>query len=361
MQIKALFHSIKHSFIVIKRPKVIPRILQGLFFSSVLGRDRLRIVEFVINHECNLHCPMCYAARYAISSENALTPSEYKDFWRQCVKLGAFIAVIEGGEPVLRKDLFEIIDALDPWNNIIVLVSNSIGLNRDNLIKLKKSGVSVLHLSLDSADPEINDMNRGYKGHFNKVMEVVREAKKIGFEVYFSSILKHSNKQDFVKILELAKKLKIGVSGALIVTMGRNAGNLQERLTEDDRLWLINLLKKYRRIVRFDWNNNLSNRYECPGGREKFSISLYGDIMTCVCNHLSFGNARKESIKQIWDRMRQFSLFKERNEKCLASFDTKYLREYLDPLADSEVLPVSIFKHPKRPAKLIEGRMIESE
>jgi MoaA/NifB/PqqE/SkfB family radical SAM enzyme len=302
---------------------------------------------------------MCYATKYEIAGSNPLSPAEYRRIWKQCVDLGAFLAVIEGGEPILRKDLFEVIDALDPWNNIIVLVSNSIGLNAENLARLKKAGIAVLHLSLDGADAQTNDRIRGYPGHFNKVMEVVREAKRLGFHVYFSSVLKHTNAQEYIRIIELARSLGVGISGALIVTMGRYSGNFDERLTEEDRLWLLEVLKKYRSTIRFDWNNNFSGIYECPGGREKFSISLYGDIMTCVCNHLSFGNVREEPVKRIWERMRNFSLFRERNDKCLASFDTKYLREYLDPLADSKVLPVSIFTHPTKPAKLIDGKMNE--
>lgn len=359
MQLEALIHSFKHSSIVMKRPKVILRILQGLYISTLLRCDRLRIVEFVINHECNSNCIMCYATKYAIKGKEPLTPQEYKNVWRQCVELGAFLAVIEGGEPILRKDLFDIIDALDPWNNIIVLVSNSIGLDRKKLKELKGAGIAVLHLSLDGASPETNDKIRGHRGHFNRVMEVVKDAKELDFHVYFSSVLKHSNKEEYLKIIELASKLKVGISGALLVTMGRYSDNLKERLTDNDREWLLDVLKKYSSVIRFDWNNNFSNKYECPGGREKFSISLYGDVMTCVCNHLSFGNIREEPVKVIWERMRNFSLFREKNEKCLASFDTEYLREYLDPLADSDVLPVSIFNHPKKSAKLVDGKMIE--
>lgn len=359
MQLDALLHSLKHSSILLKRPAVIPRALAGLYQASVRGRDRLRIVEFVVNSECNSRCLMCYATKYEIAGAAALTPAEYRDIWRQCTELGAFLAVIEGGEPILRADLYEVIDSLDPWHNIIVLVSNSIGLDTVTLRKLKKAGVAVLHLSLDGASPETNDRTRGFPGHFRKAMEAARQAKRLGFHVYFSSVLKHTNKEEYLRIIELARSMKVGISGALIVTMGRYAGNLGERLTDEDREWLLGVLKEHAGTIRFDWNNNFSNVYECPGGREKFSVSLYGEIMTCVCNHLSFGNAREEPVRRIWERMCNFSLFRARNDRCLASFDTEYLRQYLDPLAGAPHLPVSIFKHPTKPAKLVDGKMIE--
>lgn len=359
MELRALIHSLRHSALILKRPSVIGRVIKGLNSTIVLGRPRLKIVEFVVNSECNSECIMCYATRYNKEGEVPLSPIEIGNVWRQCQELGAFIAAVEGGEPTMRRDILDILVALEPFKNIVVLVSNSLNLNKEWLFKLKQAGVSVLHLSLDSADPEKNDVIRGAKGHFKKVMEVVKEGRKLGFTIYFSTIFRHSNREEFLKVIELARSLKVGVSGALVVTMGRYADHDEERLTEEDRLWLLSVLKKYPSIVRFDWNNNLSGRYECPAGREKISVSMYGDIMACVCNHLAFGNVRKESVGTIWRRMCEFSYFKERNERCLVSFDTPYRKGYIDSIVYSPVLPVSIFEHPRRPATLTDDGLIK--
>lgn len=361
MKLQGILHSLRHSVLVLKRPSVIPRIINGLYSAMVLDRPQLKIVEFVVNSECNSECVMCYATKYNKKSVNPLSSAEIGKVWRQSQELGAFIAAVEGGEPTMRRDIVDVLEALEPFKNIVVMVSNSLNLNKEWLFKLKQVGVSVLHLSLDSADPEKNDIIRGAKGHFKKVVEIVKEGRKMGFTIYFSTVFKHSNREDFLKVIELAKSLKIGVSGALVVTMGRYANYEEERLTEEDRLWLLSVLKKYPSIIRFDWNNNLSGRYECPAGREKLSVGMYGDVMACVCNHLAFGNVRKESVETIWRRMCEFSHFKERNERCLVSFDTPYRREYIDTIIDSPALPVSIFEHPKKPATLLCDGLIREE
>ena len=361
MQLKAIRHNLKHSGLVFRRPSVLLRIVKGLLANSFSKKSHLRIVEFVINTECNSNCVMCYATRYNKPNKKKITPEGLSRVWNQAERLGAFISVIEGGEPILHPQFFDMLAALRPFSNIVVLVSNSIALSRDYIKELKKNGLSVLHLSLNSADPKKNDAIRGFDGHFERVMASVEYAKEFDIPVYFSSVLDHSNKEDFLKIIDLAERLKIGISGALLVSMGRYANQRKVRLTLQDREWLLNVLKKKSHIVRFDWNNNLSNRYECPAGYEKVAVSVYGEVMSCVCNHLSFGNSLEEPFADIYHRMQDFSLFKEHNSLCLASFDTEYLREYLDPIADSDFYPVSIFKHPKHPAKLVNGKMVESK
>lgn len=360
MQIRGVIHIFKHSGFLLKYPRALIRASKELFRVIVLKQNRLRVVEWVVNSECNLKCIMCYATKYVDPVKAPLRIDEIESVWRECEKQGAFISIIEGGEPTLRKDLDEVVKAMHPERNIIVLVSNSLLLTKELIKHYKKIGISVLHLSLDGANPGINDNVRSYKGLFDKVMQCVQWAKEAGLDVYFSSVLKHTNKKEYEDILKLARRIKVGVSGALLVAQGRYEERLDERLTEEDRKWVMDyLVKEYSDVLRFDWNANFSGRYECPAGYEKISISLYGEMMACVCNHLSFGNVREEPFNVILKRMNNFSYFKERNERCLVGFDTEYRRKYMEPIRDSGLLPVNIFEHPTSPARLVNGEMIE--
>jgi MoaA/NifB/PqqE/SkfB family radical SAM enzyme len=316
-------------------------------------------VEWVITGECDSKCVMCYATKYCDVQDTPLGPDEMKSIWEDCERQGAFISILEGGEPCLRKDIDQIIKVMHPERNIVVIVSNGLALTEERIRHFKKLRVSLLHLSLNSANREFNDRMRGVDGHFDQVMRCVKWAKSAGLGVYFSSILMHSNKEDFTAILDLARRIGIGVSGALMVTQGRYASEFSERLTEEDRQWIMqDLIPQYSDVVRFDWNTNLSGRYECPAGREKVSISLYGEVMACVCNHLSFGNIRQEPILAILSRMNGWHYFKERNERCIVSFDTEYRRKYMDVILDVKKLPINIFEHPKYPAKLVNGKIV---
>ena len=361
MELRAIRHTLHHSRFLLKHPRALIRALVGLFRTMVLKQTRLRVIEWVINYECDSHCVFCYATKYNEDGKTPLSPMEIERIWLEAEKEGAFLSIILGGEPTIRPDLDEVIKAMHPERNVIVLVSNSLSLTRDRVFELKKLGVAVFHLSLDGATPEVNDKNRGAPGHFNRVMEVVQWGKEAGIDVYFSSMLSHSNRDEFIKILKLARSMKIGVSGALVVTQGRYEETWDERLTEKDREWIFNdLCKEYADVLRFDWNTNLTGKYECPAGREKVSISLYGEVMSCVANHLGFGSLRNESLSTILRRTNEFTHFQDKNPKCLISFDTEYRRKYMDSAYNAESLPINIFEHPSSPAKLVDGKMVEA-
>ncbi len=359
MQIKALFHTWKHSKVLLTRPKALRRAVKNMLAGTFLKQDRLRVVEFVINHECDSKCIYCYATKYVDRNDTPLTPEEIGDIWRQSEDAGAIVSVVEGGEPTLHPQFDEIIAALNPWQNVVCVVTNCLTLTHERLQHFKDIGVSVMHFSLDGTSPEENDQVRGAPGHFNKVMESVRICKTIGLTAYLSTVLTHNNWDRFERVIKLAESKDIGVSGALFVAEGRSTELIQERPTEEDRIKLLDFLKKYNHVLRFDWNTNFSGNYACPAGREKVSISLYGEVMACVCNHLSFGDLRRESLRAVLRRMRNFSFFKEKNPKCLVGFQTPYRDKYFDTLEDSPFLPISILKHPAHPETLDDAGNIK--
>ncbi|KMP10633.1 hypothetical protein UZ36_07060 [Candidatus Nitromaritima sp. SCGC AAA799-C22] len=361
MELRAIRHTLKHSRFLLKHPRALIKALIGLFRTMVLKQTRLRVIEWVINYECDSKCVFCYATKYNEDGKKPLSPAEIEKIWLDAEKEGAFLSIILGGEPTIRPDLDEVIKAMHPERNVVILVTNSLSLTRERVFELKKLGVAVFHLSLDGATAEVNDVNRGAPGHFDQVMRVIEWGKEAGIDVYFSSMLSHSNRKEFLKILELARSLNIGVSGALVVTQGRYEETWDERLTEEDRDWIFDdLCKEYADVLRFDWNTNLTGAYQCPAGREKVSVSLYGEIMSCVANHLGFGDLRKEGLSTILRRTNEFTHFKDKNPKCLISFDTEYRRKYMDATYNAESLPIDIFEHPSSPAKLIDGKMVEA-
>ncbi len=351
-QIRALLHTWKHSKILFSRPNALFRAVKNMVMSIVFRQNRMRVAEFVINHECDSRCVYCYATKYVDRNKSPMTPEEIGDIWRQCEEAGGIVSVVEGGEPTLHPQLDQIIAALNPWKNIVCIVSNCLTLNRARLQHFKNIGVSIMHFSLDGTSPEENDAVRGTPGHFNKVMKAVEICKEIGLPAYFSTVLTHNNWDRFERVIKLAESMDIGVSGALFVAEGRSKDLMDERLTDKDREKLLKFIEKYSHVLRFDWNTNFSGNYACPAGREKVSISLYGEVMACVCNHLSFGNLRKESLKAVLKRMGNFSYFKERNPQCLVGFRTPYRDKYFDTLEDSKFLPISIFNHPVNPVEL---------
>ncbi|MBF0103105.1 MAG: radical SAM protein [Desulfobacterales bacterium] len=344
-------HFVRHSSILQKNINVLPRVLLGYFNTLILKKKVLRTIEFTVTADCNVNCEMCYASKIKQKDKNYLTPEQYHSIWKQAKKLGAFSIIISGGEPTTRKDIVEVIAALDPRNTIIAFVTNSIRINKAFLHKLKESGVNILHLSLNSVDEDENDRMRDYKGHLKHVMSIITVAKEMGFEVCLSTVVSHNGFERTKKLTEFAKKNNIGVVFSLACPTGNWAGARENLLTSNE--WIhIDQYMKNNPYIRSDWTINLSLKTECPGGREKICISPYGDVMGCGMNFISHGNVLEEPLEIIWKRMGEWWPFKKCSKKCLIALDEEYLEEYLLPIAGSTILPVRLDQHPIHPMSL---------
>lgn len=348
--LQKLKHFSYHTRVIKRRYKLIPKILSGYFKTLVLGRNMLRTVEFALLAECNSKCIMCYASSMKRQDDRYLTVGEYKSIWQQVSKLGVFSVILSGGEPTLRKDLFDIISVMDPHNTIFALVTNSLNLNKSFLSDLKKAGVETIHFSLDSIDEAANDRIRGAEGHFKKVVQSIQDAKQLGFSVYLSTVIMHNGMDKMQEMVRFAKENDIGIVFSLACVSGNWSEEKDVLLTTDE--WQsVQSYMKANPFVRSDWTINFSMRQECPGGREKISISCYGDVMGCGMNYISFGNIREETLERIWKRMGHFPDFKRRSPDCLIGADHEYIEKFIRPLSGLTV-PVSIDKHPTHPIPL---------
>lgn len=344
-------HFARHSVLLRKNLPVLPRVFAGYFKTLVLGQNALRTVEFTVTAECNVNCEMCYASRIRQKGKSPLSPGEYADIWRQARALGAFSAIISGGEPTMRKDLLEVVAALQPEETMIALVSNSTRLDAGALSRLKEAGVNVLHLSLNSVDETENDRMRDFDGHFQQVDRVARQAKDLGFEVCLSNVVSHGGLERSRRVAEYARRNGYGIVFSLACPTGNWAGAREMLLTPED--WAeVDRFMAENPYVRSDWTINFSMRKECPGGREKICISPYGDVMGCGMNFVSLGNVRDEPLETIWKRMCAWGPFRKRSRRCLIALDEGYLEEYLLPVAGKDVLPVPVDLHPVHPMPL---------
>lgn len=345
-----LLHYLYHAQVIKRRIHLLPKIITGFAKTLILKQPVLRTIELALLTECNSKCVMCYASRMKRENGHYLTVAEYARVWKEASQLGAFSVILSGGEPTLRKDLFDILSVMEPQNTIFALVTNSLNLDRSYLADLKRAGVETIHLSLDSTNPLTNDHIRGAVGHFDKVITVIEEAKRQGFAVYLSTVIAHNGLDKMAEMVRFARENKIGIVFSLACVSGNWADEQGVLLTAQEWQTVQEYMRENRHI-RSDWTINFSLRQECPGGREKISISCYGDVMGCGMNYVSFGNVREEPLETIWRRMHNFPDFKRRSQNCLIGADPEYIEKYIKPISGMTV-PVQIDRHPLHPMQL---------
>lgn len=134
-------------------------------------QDKPLSVSFEITHACTANCWHCNWG--GPIKEERLSAEEYAAI---CEELRPVVSHASGGEPLARRDVYEIVEAMTnpgglPW---MIVVTNSSQLTPERFFKLKESGMHQLSTSLDFPD-ERHDEFRRIPGLFERMSEVIPE------------------------------------------------------------------------------------------------------------------------------------------------------------------------------------------
>lgn len=300
---------------------LIVRILEGYFKTLICRKDVLRSIELAINYDCQAKCHKCYAKNMIRKDDNYLSLDEYKDLYNQARALGFIHVNITGGEPFLRKDLFEIIRIFSRDNDIMVsLVTNAVLIESEDIIKeLKRAGLHTIQISLDSSIPDVHNRLRGVENLYDRVMYAARTCKENDIRVCFSTVLSpesDSNYEQIYKLCELGKKEDILILICDSAAVGGYEGKNDKLFSLGERNAILNRLLEHP----YGRHHNLFNfRFKegCPAGIEKIYITAYGDVTPCDLIHECVGSIRKEPLANIWNRMRMDERFSQKTRHCI--------------------------------------------
>lgn len=158
-------------------------------------------VTFLITYRCNFQCNYCDVYN---CDEREMTTTEIFAMIDELVTLGMRRFGINGGEPLLREDIGEIVSYAKKKNLFVTLFTNG-SLVLKNIDKLK--GLDILLISLDGPR-DIHDAQR-FSGSFDKVMEAIKAAKEAGLKIWTNTVITRHNLEGIDFILDNAKKFRI--------------------------------------------------------------------------------------------------------------------------------------------------------
>jgi MoaA/NifB/PqqE/SkfB family radical SAM enzyme len=269
-----------------------------------------------------------------------MTVDDYARVARECMQLGAVNFSFQGGEPLLFRNLGEIITACQPSRNVISVTTNGTLLTEERIAQLKRVGVDILTISLDSAIPEEHDRFRGAPGAFQKTMAGINLALREGLRVTLGTVVTHQSvrSEGITALTQLAQELKVILYFIMPVPAGRWAENREMFLTPEDLTYLDELTRRSP-YLRTDFQANLG-RYGCGAVKEILYITPYGDVLPCPFLHISPGNVFEESVEAIRNRALQNPYFADYYQKCLASTDEEFIAQVLSKTFEASELPL---------------------
>lgn len=178
----------------------------GLRYPQPTGAPITIVWNFT--NRCNLNCLHCHQNSSPTSSELELTTSQAFKVIDNMSDAGVAILTFSGGEPLLRKDLYEAIKRANDNGMLCTIASNGTLMTREVARELAKAGVRRVEIGLDGARAETHDFLRNRLGSFEATIKGIRNCADVGFDELATTMTLHSkNVNELGETMELAEKL----------------------------------------------------------------------------------------------------------------------------------------------------------
>ena len=299
-------------------------------------RTPFPLILFVeLTRTCNMRCSQCdiWLGDAASSSDPApatLTLSDMIGLADEASAHGAIIIHLGGGEPLLHRDILEIVRAVHARRIKIGLTTNGFLLTPSLIDDLVEAGLSRLLISVDHPIPEVHDALRGRSGTLERIIEAVSHinampaASKRLLTVEVNTVLHRGNFRDLIDLSRFVHGLGVKTHN-LIPIMSQNPvtrfnGKRRESndlsFRADDLPELRGLINGFfeflrshsmrtttsREILRkaIEYYEGTHKTYICAVGGVSCDIFADGDVMLCYGSEKAIGNIRDATLHDIW-------------------------------------------------------------
>lgn len=172
--------------------------------------------NFELTARCNFNCPMCYVHmtdEQVQASGKELTARQWLDIARAAKEQGMVFALLTGGEPLMRKDFFEIYDGMREMGILISINSNGSMLQGPILERLLENPPFRINISLYGGSNETYQSMCG-RPAYDQVKENIRRLREAGVDVSVNLSITPYNRHDLEKIHADAQELGVNVKAS---------------------------------------------------------------------------------------------------------------------------------------------------
>lgn len=280
----------------------------------------LACVVWELTLGCNLKCLHCGSTAGGKRAEE-LSTREALDLCADLKKSGCRGVALMGGEPLLRKDFFEIASRVRELGMELSVITNGTIHSEEIFENLKKLKPRAVAVSLDAADPALHDRIRGAVGSFERTTIFMNRCLKEGLPVSVITTVHKLNIGELAKIRDLLKGR--GIAWQVQTAGGEGGRFLKEFLLDPEEFYSVGLFVEACRreygpeelpvIGAHDLGYNslllknvsLYDKWEgCQAGVSVAGVRSDGGVMGCLAiNDDKFleGNVRRRSFYEIWN------------------------------------------------------------
>ncbi|MEM2420020.1 MAG: radical SAM protein [Candidatus Bathyarchaeia archaeon] len=309
------------------------------------------LIVWDFTYRCNLKCKHCYSnagepTREELGTRDALRVVD------QLADFGVVSLAFSGGEPLMRKDFFDVAKHAVDSGLYVSLATNGTLLNKQTVQRLKEIGIHYVEVSIDGSNAKFHDDFRGVSGAFNMAITGLKNCIEQGLCTSIAVTATKRNFKDIPKILELAEK--IGAKRFALfnfVPTGRGVEMASQDLSSEEReevmLFLLDRLLSGSKVTILTTTPQLArvavahqvnasgevflpmahmqtskvNKKAvaladfiggCGAGRLYCSISPEGDVHPCVFLPVKVGSLKTSTFQDLWLNSEVFEALRNR-------------------------------------------------
>ncbi|MGA2090311.1 MAG: radical SAM protein [Endomicrobiales bacterium] len=273
------------------------------------------IISWNVTKTCNLSCRHCYRDAGARDPDE-LSTEEGKELLREIADAGFRIIILSGGEPLLRKDICELISCASRSGLRPVLGTNGTLIDRNTARELKRAGLARAGISVDSLDAQVHDDFRKIKGAWAQTMGGIEACRAEGLDYQVHTTVTRCNYNGVSHITAFAAQ-----NGArahhvfFLVPTGRGGEITDLLLSRTEYQSLVTDIAKNQsscsielktvcapQFAAVSIRDNIDTRFKkgCLAGISYCCILPNGDVHPCPYMPIKAGNVRLTPFSLIW-------------------------------------------------------------
>lgn len=303
-----------------------------------------RRVYWELTRQCNLDCRACFNRFEARREE--LSQSTVLSIARQCYDAGVYEIRCTGGEPTMRKDFFEIVEAFHGMGFYLSMGTNGV-YSTETLKKLMAAPIQWIIISIDGANEAAHAEIRG-PGYFAGVVQSLETLAAKGCRLRINTLIRktHFKYEHLKPLAQMAERFGVESLNCIpLRPVTNDPAALAMQVSREEFAEFIDGLQRLRQEFKTDFVTTLDLRHtgehdrvyfkdrSCAAGREGAVISPYGEIYGCSYSLASDPGAPpeerekyvagcliEEDFLEIWNNSERWAIFRDldkyKHETC---------------------------------------------
>jgi len=272
------------------------------------------LVSWNLTRKCNLKCPHCYLEA-GNEDEAELTTDECHALIDEFHELGTEMLILTGGEPLLRRDIFEIATHASSLGMWIVMGTNGVLVNDHVAQKMVECGIKGVGISIDSVHADKHNNFRGGPNAWQLSVRAIDLCRANGLEVLVQSTVTSMNVDEIRDLIEFAKAKEAWSFNLYFLIQTGRGQEMNDLSAEETDAVLRDLAKAQQEYspmlirakcapqfkqIAHDMGLGGLESGGCMAATEYCRIMPGGDVTPCPYMTVVAGNVRDKGFADVW-------------------------------------------------------------